>query len=292
VGAIEYCPTVYARRGDARLREPTKIEVGMADSSDPAIRTENLGKTYRSGSAGLVIFSGLALEVARGERLALVGESGAGKSTLLHLLGGLDRPTEGAIYFGHKDICTLAPHELAQFRNRELGFVWQIPSLLAEFTALENVMMPLLIRGLGKEEAAGIALGRLEETGLRNRAAHRAGELSGGEQQRVVLARALAGDPKVLLADEPTGNLDFKTGEMIMDLLDEVHRARGLTSIHVTHNLNFARRADRVLQLDRGQLAPPSFFESATLELKPEESGESKPEDSGAPALEQGRNHV
>jgi lipoprotein-releasing system ATP-binding protein len=255
----------------------------MADSPEPhrtaAIRTVNLGKTYRSGSAGVVIFSGLDLEVARGERLALVGESGAGKSTLLHLLGGLDRPTEGAIYFGHKDICTLASHELAQFRNWELGFVWQIPSLLAEFTALENVMMPLLIRGRSKEDAAETALARLDETGLRNRAAHRAGELSGGEQQRVVLARALAGDPQVLLADEPTGNLDFKTGEMIMDLLDEVHRSRGLTSIHVTHNLKFARRADRVLQLDRGQLAPPSFFESASS-------------DSGAPALEQGRNHV
>src|SRR5437763_2998374 len=157
----------------------------MLVSPEIAIRAVNLSKSYVSGGTELVIFSGVDLEVARGERLALVGESGAGKSTLLHLLGGLDRPTEGAIYFGHKDICTLASHELAQFRNRELGFVWQIPSLLAEFTALENVMMPLLIRGLSKEDAAGIALGRLAETGLRNRAAHRAGELSGGEQQRV-----------------------------------------------------------------------------------------------------------
>src|SRR5260370_4259165 len=122
----------------------------MPESAEPAIRTVSLGKTYVAGGAGLVIFSNLDLEVARGERLALVGESGAGKSTLLHLLGGLDRPTEGAIYFGHKDICTLASHELAQFRNRELGFVWQVPSLLAEFTALENVMMPLLIPGLSK----------------------------------------------------------------------------------------------------------------------------------------------
>src|SRR5712691_7371904 len=150
----------------------------MQESAERAIRTVRLGKTYVSGGAGLVIFSNLDLEVARGERLALVGESGAGKSTLLHLLGGLDRPTEGAIYFGHKDICTFASHELAQFRNRELGFVWQIPSLLAEFTALENVMMPLLIRGRSKEDAAGIARNRLEETGLLNRAGHRAGELS------------------------------------------------------------------------------------------------------------------
>ena len=153
----------------------------------------------------------------RGERLALVGESGAGKSTLLHLLGGLDRPTEGAIYFGHNDICKLPQSELADFRNRELGFVWQIHSLLAEFTALENVMMPLLIRGQSRDQAEPVSLARLDEVGLKNRATHRAGELSGGEQQRVVLARALVGDPKVLLADEPTGSLDFRTGEMIME---------------------------------------------------------------------------
>src|SRR5262245_34245795 len=131
--------------------------------SDAAIRAVSLGKTYKTPATELVIFSSLELEVERGERLALVGESGAGKSTLLHLLGGLDRPSEGAIYFDQKDICNLTPNELAEFRNRELGFVWQIPSLLAEFTALENVMMPLLIRGLGKHEAASVALERLEE---------------------------------------------------------------------------------------------------------------------------------
>jgi lipoprotein-releasing system ATP-binding protein len=228
----------------------------MSISSDPAIRAVGLTKRYRSGDGFLVIFEDLNFEVARGEKLALVGESGAGKSTLLHLLGGLDRPTDGAIYFGQNDICQLPPHELAEFRNRELGFVWQIHSLLAEFTALENVMMPLLIRGQHREEAEPIAMARLEEVGLKSRATHRAGELSGGEQQRVVLARALVGNPKVLLADEPTGNLDFRTGEMIMSLLDELHRARRLTSIHVTHNLNFARRADRVVALERGQLVP------------------------------------
>jgi len=134
--------------------------------------------------------------------------------------------------------------------------VWQIQSLLAEFTALENVMMPLLIRGQSRDEAEPVSLARLDEVGLRKRAAHRAGELSGGEQQRVVLARALAGDPSVLLADEPTGSLDFRTGEMIMELLDDLHRSRHLTSIHVTHNLNFARRADRVVTLERGRLVP------------------------------------
>src|SRR5579862_3458373 len=161
------------------------------------IRAVCLEKRYRSGDGDLVIFSGLNLEVARGERIALVGESGAGKSTLLHLLGGLDRPTEGAIYFGQNDICKLPANELADFRNRELGFVWQIHSLLSEFTAIENVMMPLLIRGQEREEAEPIALARLEEVGLSNRATHRAGELSGGGQQRVVLARALVGNPKV-----------------------------------------------------------------------------------------------
>jgi lipoprotein-releasing system ATP-binding protein len=231
----------------------------MFVSSEFAIRAERLAKSYRSGDSELMIFQGLDLDVPRGERLALVGESGAGKSTLLHLLGGLDRPTEGAIYFGHKDICGLSQGELADFRNRELGFVWQIHTLLAEFTALENVMMPLLIRGQSRDQAEPVSLARLDEVGLKNRATHRAGELSGGEQQRVVLARALIGDPKVLLADEPTGSLDYRTGSMIMDVLDDLHRSRNLTSIHVTHNLNFARRADRVLALERGRLSPAAF---------------------------------
>lgn len=230
------------------------------------IRAIDLSKVYRSGDADLVIFSGLHLEVEPGEKLALVGESGAGKSTLLHLLGGLDRPTSGAIYFGQNDITQLPADDLSAFRNRELGFVWQIHSLLAEFTALENVMMPLLIRGEARESAEPVSLARLDEVGLRHRAHHRAGELSGGEQQRVVLARALVGDPKVLLADEPTGSLDHRTGEMMMDLLDELHRTRQLTSIHVTHNLNFARRADRILALERGQLVSSPILGRSPVE--------------------------
>src|SRR5580704_7714721 len=243
----------------------------MSVSTESAIRAVGLTKTYRSGDSDLVVFAGLDLEVARGEQLALVGESGAGKSTLLHLLGGLDRPTEGAIYFRQNDICKLPANELADFRNRELGFVWQIHSLLAEFTALENVMMPLLIRGQSREEAEPVSLARLDEVGLRNRASHRAGELSGGEQQRVVLARALAGDPKVLLADEPTGSLDFKTGDMIMDLIDDLHRSRDLsgnplTSIHVTHNLHFASRADRIVRLEQGKLIETAFSSDGSSE--------------------------
>ena len=224
--------------------------------SDPYIRARGLSKTYRSGPAEVTVFSQLDLEVERGEMLALVGESGAGKSTLLHLLGCLDTPSEGTIYYGGTPISGLADSAQADFRNREIGFVWQVHYLLPEFTALENVMMPLLIRGWAPRKAASESWARLEEVGLRARATHRAGELSGGEQQRVVLARALVGRPSVLLADEPTGNLDFRTGEMIFDLLAGLHKTHQLTSVLVTHNLSFARRCDRVLSLENGGLVP------------------------------------
>lgn len=233
------------------------------ETPGPAIRTIDLSKKYRSGEGELVVFSSLNFEVEAGERLAIVGESGAGKSTLLHLLGGLDRPTHGTIYFGERDVTRLGDSELAEFRNREIGFVWQIHYLLPEFTALENVMMPLLIRGVSYTEAAPISLARLEEVGLRARTSHRAGELSGGEQQRVALARALVGNPKFLLADEPTGNLDLRTGEMIISLLEDLHRSHKLTSIYVTHNLSFAKRCDRILKLEGGALTP--VFDEASF---------------------------
>jgi len=224
-------------------------------SGGPLFQIRDLSKRYSSGENEQVVLDQVSFDVAPGERLALVGESGAGKSTLLHLLGGLDRLTSGTIYYKTKDISQLGEFELADFRNREVGFVWQIHYLLPEFTALENVMMPLLIRGQRHAGAASAAAARLEEVGLGARAGHRAGELSGGEQQRVVLARALVGNPSVLLADEPTGNLDFRTGEMIFDLLSALHRSHQLTSILVTHNLSFARRCDRVLRLEGGTLA-------------------------------------
>ncbi len=220
------------------------------------IRADRLTKKFRSGETDLVVFDGLSFEVCEGEQLALVGESGAGKSTLLHLLGGLDEPTGGTIYYGSRDIFAMGDAERADFRNRQIGFVWQIQSLLPEFTALENVMMPLLIRGVPREQARPAAMERLEEVGLAARATHRAGELSGGEQQRVVLARALVTRPRVLLADEPTGNLDHRTGERIIELLGELHRLHGLTSVYVTHNLGFARRCDRILELKEGRLSP------------------------------------
>lgn len=223
-------------------------------STSDAIRVDCLSKIYRSGSVQVVVFNDLSLEVPPGERLAVIGESGAGKSTLLHLLGGLDRPTGGRIFYNGRDIVSLSEEAMADFRNREVGFVWQNPSLLPEFSALENVMMPLLIRGVGPESARRAAHERLVEVGLRDRESHRAGELSGGERQRVGLARALVANPKVLLADEPTGSLDFRTGEMIMGLLGDLHEAHNLTSIFVTHNLGFASRCDRVLELKKGAL--------------------------------------
>jgi lipoprotein-releasing system ATP-binding protein len=226
--------------------------------SEPYILARKLAKRYRSGEAALVVFENLDLDVERGEMLALVGESGAGKSTLLHLLGGLDQPSEGTIQYQGREISGLNEAGRADFRNREIGFVWQIHYLLPEFTALENVIMPLLIRGMAHAAATAEGEARLDEVGLRARASHRAGELSGGEQQRVVLARALVAKPSVLLADEPTGNLDFRTGEMVFDLLAGLHRAHRLTSVFVTHNMAFARRCDRILTLDKGGLVRES----------------------------------
>jgi lipoprotein-releasing system ATP-binding protein len=224
--------------------------------AEDVLSVRKLTKKFRSGDGELTIFSEIDLDVRNGERLALIGESGAGKSTLLYLLSGLDRPSAGTISYGQKNLSELTDSELAEFRNREIGFVWQSHNLLPEFTALENVMMPLLVRGTAENEAASVAMGKLDEVGIRARAAHRAGELSGGEQQRVALARALVGNPTFLLADEPTGNLDFRTGEMIFDLLAGLQRSHRLTTVLVTHNLSFARRCDRILKLEGGVLVP------------------------------------
>ena len=221
---------------------------------EPLIRIEKLAKIYRSGDKDLVIFRDLDLQVEPGEQVAIIGESGAGKSTLLHLISGLDMPTEGAIYYKHKNISGLPEPELSAFRNREIGYVWQQHHLLPEFSAKENISMPLRIRGVNGARAFADAQASLEEVGLSNRADHRAGELSGGEQQRIAIARALAGNPSLLLADEPTGNLDERTGQMIFDLLADLRKRRNLTAILVTHNLQFARRCDRVLKLEGGAL--------------------------------------
>jgi len=248
-------------------RASVKLESGRNPQSSGVLRGDfhrmesgcrleavNLEKRYGNNATKLTIFKQLHFVAEPGEKLALVGESGAGKSTLLYLLGGLDRPTSGQILYEGTDITQLSDQSLADFRNRTLGFVWQTHYLLPEFTALENVSMPLRIRGVDPDTAHKEALERLREVGLEARAHHLSGELSGGEQQRVVLARALIGRPKVLLADEPTGNLDGRTGERITGLLDEMHREHGLTSVYVTHNLSFARQCDRILELRDGAL--------------------------------------
>jgi len=218
------------------------------------LRVENLKKEYRSGISRLVVFENLSFQVRKGEMLAIVGESGTGKSSLLHVLGTLDRPSEGDIYFAQLSLKSLSDDASADFRNREIGFVWQFHYLLPEFDALENVAMPMLARGENPKQAQARAAEWLGEVGLADRRHHRSGELSGGEQQRVALARALVTEPKLLLADEPTGDLDTGTAERVFDLIARLHVQHQLTSIIVTHNLEFARRCQRVLRLDRGRL--------------------------------------
>src|SRR5271169_4535956 len=222
------------------------------------LRVQNLKKVFRTGSWELVLFENLSFEVQTGEMLAIVGESGAGKSTLLHILGVLDRASDGDVYFAQLDLSKLSEDEAAEFRSRELGFVWQFHYLLPEFTAVENVAMPLLMRGGNRREAEQQALHWLQEVGLTDRACHRSGELSGGEQQRVALARALVTRPRILMADEPTGDLDNRTADAVMDLIAKLHRDYRLTSIIVTHNHAFARRCDRVLHLEHGRMVEVS----------------------------------
>lgn len=221
---------------------------------DVVLRADNLKKVYRSGDSDLVLFENLSFQVMRGEMLAIVGESGSGKSTLLHLLGALDRPSGGDVHFANLSLQTLSDEAAAEFRNKELGYVWQFHYLLPEFTAVENVAMPLLLRGVAAPKAETEARKWLDEVGLADRGHHRSGELSGGEQQRVSLARALVTGPQVLMADEPTGDLDNRTAEAVFELIARLHRDYRLTSLIVTHNLAFARRCSKVLELRAGQL--------------------------------------
>jgi lipoprotein-releasing system ATP-binding protein len=218
------------------------------------IKIRNLRKEYTTGRGRLVLFDGLSFEVAEGEMLAIVGESGAGKSTLLHMLGALDTPSEGDVYCASTQLRNLSSSQAASFRNREVGYVWQFHYLLPEFTALENVAMPLLARGESKNKALASAAKWLNEVELADRAGHRAGELSGGEQQRVSIARALVTEPKVLLADEPTGDLDSRTAGVVFDMVQRLHRSHRLTSVVVTHNVDLASRCSRILRLEKGRL--------------------------------------
>jgi lipoprotein-releasing system ATP-binding protein len=218
------------------------------------LRVEGLQKVFRSGKSEIALFENLSFQVAKGEMLAIVGESGAGKSTLLHILGALDRASGGDVYCANLRLNTLSEAAAAEFRNREIGFVWQFHYLLPEFTALENVAMPLLLRDSSWQEAQREAMRWLREVGLEQRAEHRAGELSGGEQQRVALARSLITQPRLLLADEPTGDLDGQTADSVFELIARLHRECQLTSLIATHNLAFARRCQRVLRLKDGRV--------------------------------------
>ena len=223
-------------------------------AADPLLRVTELRKSYRTGRGTLVLFSGLNFQVDAGEMVAVIGQSGAGKSTLLHILGALDAPTSGDVYFATTPLSSLNATQSSDFRNREIGYVWQFHYLLPEFTAAENVALPLMSRGVSKKQSLLAATGWLEEVGLADRASHRSGELSGGEQQRVSLARALVTGPRLLLADEPTGDLDGVNADAMFDLIQEVHKRRGLTSVIVTHNHDLAARCSRVVRLEAGRL--------------------------------------
>lgn len=220
----------------------------------PIIRATGLSRVYQSGENSIAVFEDLSLAVGKGELVSIVGASGVGKSTLLHTLGGLDRPNAGSLTIAGFDITKSTELDLARFRNQQIGFVFQFHHLLPEFSALENIMMPLLISGSTRRAARPQAHDLLERVGLTARANHRPGELSGGEQQRVALARALVNKPLLLLADEPTGNLDQRTGDEILDLLQRLREERALTAVIVTHNERLAAASDRILRLENRQL--------------------------------------
>lgn len=237
----------FQRESEARAR------MGSGNSS-PVVEVRDLEKSYRTARGTLHLFKRLNLRVEPRELIAIVGQSGAGKSTLLHILGALDTPSSGTVYCASTDVAKLTPRQAAAFRNREIGYVWQFHYLLPEFTALENVAMPLLAGGVKRKEALDTASRWLAEVGLEERTDHRSGELSGGEQQRVALARALVNGPRLLLADEPTGDLDEVTADRIFEVIERLHASHGLTSILVTHNLELAARCGRILRLENGIL--------------------------------------
>ncbi len=234
----------------------TSGDGGSTGAGSPLVHVENLRKVFRSGAVDLVVIDDANFELRSGESVALVGESGAGKTTLLYLLGALDNLTSGEIYFDAKPLSKQSETDLAEFLNTSIGYVWQNYHLLPEFSALENVMMPLLIGEANHAQAEKAAWRWLSEVGLGDRAHHQSGELSGGEQQRVALARSLVTSPRLLLADEPTGNLDVGTAQGIMDIVLALPASHDLAVVVATHNLTFAGRCDRILRIEAGRVIP------------------------------------
>jgi lipoprotein-releasing system ATP-binding protein len=218
------------------------------------IHAVDVYKSFPMGGEALTVLKGIHLKIARGEMLAVVGASGAGKSTLLHILGTLDRPTSGTVFFDGQDLFQLADQKQAEFRNRKIGFVFQFHHLLPEFTALENVSLPAYIQSRPASEVAQEATALLKDVGLGHRMRHKPGELSGGEQQRVAVARALMQRPDVVLADEPTGNLDTHTGDDLFGLMRRLNRDRGITFVIVTHNEKLSAQADRIIHMEDGRI--------------------------------------
>ena len=249
-----YSPSAATSQASRAAREPESRASGEPTHLSPVIQVHGLRKSYRTARGTLDLFEDLELEVEVGELVAIVGQSGAGKSTLLHILGALDTPSEGTVYCASTNVGSLTARQAAAFRNREIGYVWQFHYLLPEFTAQENVAMPLMARGVGKAEAMQAAAKWLGEVDLEDRSEHRPGELSGGEQQRVALARALVCEPRLLLADEPTGDLDGVTAGRVFDLIKRLHASHKLTSILVTHNMELALHCTRTLRLENGRL--------------------------------------
>ena len=240
----------------------------LPQGGHPLLEVRELRKIYGTGDTTITVLASVDLAIDAGEMVAIVGPSGAGKSTLLHLVAALDTPTSGTVYFQSKALKAYRDEELAEFRNRQIGFVWQRHHLLPDFTAAENVAMPLLMRDQGYRQALAAATHWLNEVGLGSRAGSQAAELSGGEQQRVAIARALVNEPAMLVADEPTGDLDERNALTVMDLIERLHRTYRLTSLIATHNPTLAKRCDCVLRLEQGMLRPdaalqrgPSLFE-------------------------------
>ncbi|HEM7542292.1 TPA: lipoprotein-releasing ABC transporter ATP-binding protein LolD [Providencia rettgeri] len=223
-------------------------------NKQPLLVCENLSKTYQEGTLSTQVLKNVSFSMGLGEMMAIVGSSGSGKSTLLHLLGGLDTPSEGNVIFRGQHINQLSSDERAAIRNKDLGFIYQFHHLLPDFTALENVAMPLLIGGIAKEAAFSKATEMLEAVGLAHRAGHRPSELSGGERQRVAIARALVNEPALVLADEPTGNLDLRNADAIFELLGELNRTQRTAFLVVTHDMTLARRLSRQLEMRDGHL--------------------------------------